>query len=36
MKKQTNKQKTQAIRQRKLQISNYNLKYPVTSNITVF
>ena len=27
---------TEATRQQKLQISNYNLKYPVISNFTVF
>ena len=34
--KQTNnKTHTQAARQRKLDISDYNLKYPATSNFTV-
>ena len=28
--------KTQAARQRKLEISNYNLKYPTVSDFTVF
>ena len=35
-KNNNNNNKKQATRQRKLEISNYNLKYPAISNLTVF
>ena len=35
-KKKETKKKTQAIRQRRLETSNYNLKHPAISNFTVF
>ena len=34
--KQTNKTKTEVTRQQKLEISNYNFKYPAISSFTVF
>ena len=34
--KKKKQKKTQATRQRLLEISNYNLKYPAISNLTVF